>query len=81
MDYKGQYLSEILYFIITILFGVVAWVYGYVTKDFSNTLYGWFIGAAIATVLCVPDWPFFNRNPVQWLEDLPDHPQPKSSKK
>jgi len=31
--------------------------------------------------LCVPDWPFFNRNPVVWLDEIPDHPQPKSSKK
>jgi uncharacterized membrane protein YccC len=30
---------------------VSAWVYGYVTGDFGNTLYGWFIGAAIATVV------------------------------
>jgi hypothetical protein len=29
----------------------------------------------------VPDWPFYNRHPVQWLEDIPDHPEPKSNKK
>ena len=22
--------------------------------------------------LCVPDWPFYNRHPVKWLESVPD---------
>jgi signal peptidase complex subunit 1 len=22
--------------------------------------------------LCVPDWPFYNRNPIKWLESIPD---------
>lgn len=26
----------------------------------------------IALQLCVPDWPFYNRHPVKWLESVPD---------
>jgi signal peptidase complex subunit 1 len=22
--------------------------------------------------LCVPDWPFYNRHPIKWLESIPD---------
>ena len=22
--------------------------------------------------ICVPDWPFYNRHPVKWLESVPD---------
>lgn len=22
--------------------------------------------------LCVPDWPYFNRHPIKWLESVPD---------
>uniref|UniRef100_A0A8J9TJG3 Uncharacterized protein n=1 Tax=Phaeodactylum tricornutum TaxID=2850 RepID=A0A8J9TJG3_PHATR len=22
--------------------------------------------------MCVPDWPFYNRHPIQWLESVPD---------
>jgi len=25
--------------------------------------------------LCVPDWPFYNRNPISWLESVPDRRQ------
>ena len=25
--------------------------------------------------LCVPDWPFYNRHPVTWLESVPDRRQ------
>ena len=27
----------------------------------------------IYTKICIPDWPFFNKNKVEWLEELPDH--------
>jgi Microsomal signal peptidase 12 kDa subunit (SPC12) len=29
--------------------------------------------------LCVPDWPFYNRNPIQWLDSVPDRRQSKST--
>mmetsp|Transcript_6311 Transcript_6311/g.9527 ORF Transcript_6311/g.9527 Transcript_6311/m.9527 type:complete len:99 (+) Transcript_6311:79-375(+) len=71
MDYRGQRLSEIMYYIITILFGVIAWIYGYIHSDFKLTVYGWFAGLCLAILLCVPDWPYFNRNKVEWLDELP----------
>lgn len=27
--------------------------------------------------LCVPDWPFYNRHPVKWLESVPDRREKK----
>eukprot|EP00985_Skeletonema_marinoi_P015177 scaffold7770_cov121-Skeletonema_marinoi.AAC.4 len=62
MDYEGQKLSEILFYYIIILFGV--------------------IGVGISILLCVPDWPIYNKHPVKWLESIPDRSQeePKKSK-
>jgi hypothetical protein len=30
--------------------------------------------------LCVPDWPYFNKNKVQWLEELPDRSEDNDAK-
>lgn len=31
--------------------------------------------------VCIPDWPWYNRNPVQWLPELPDHSAESLKKK
>ena len=31
----------------------------------------WLAGLVLAMVICVPDWPIFNRNPTPWLEEIP----------
>lgn len=23
--------------------------------------------------VCIPDWPFYNNNKVEWLDEIPDH--------
>jgi signal peptidase complex subunit 1 len=70
MDYKGQKLAEYIYSFIVILLGVVAWLVGYMYGDFVLTVYGWATGLAISLVLCIPDWPIFNRNKIIWLEEV-----------
>mmetsp|Transcript_29346 Transcript_29346/g.33770 ORF Transcript_29346/g.33770 Transcript_29346/m.33770 type:complete len:80 (+) Transcript_29346:153-392(+) len=79
MDYKGQYLSELLFYWIILAFGAVGWVIGYIKQDFSFVFYPWLAGVLIACVLCVPDWPYFNRNPVDWLSSVPDRRSKKMS--
>jgi signal peptidase complex subunit 1 len=70
MDYRGQKLCEYIYTILVILFGGVAWIIGYIKNDFVITFYGWAAGLALALVLCIPDWPMYNRNPVTWLNEI-----------
>jgi len=72
MDYKGQELAEWLFYYIIIGFGGVGWVYGWIEQDFSHVFWAWLVGLGLACVLCVPDWPFYNRNPVKWLKEIPD---------
>ena len=70
MDFVGQHLAERLYQIIIVLFSVVGFFIGWVNQDFSMTFYVWAAGVVLACLVSVPDWPFFNRNPVKWRESL-----------
>ena len=70
MDYKGHQLSENIYYFLTILLGLIAWIVGYVYSDFQLTFYGWSVGLGLSLILCIPDWPMYNRNPVQWLDEI-----------
>jgi signal peptidase complex subunit 1 len=81
MDYKGQKLAEWIYYVITILFSIIAWIVGFVMNDFMTAVYGWAIGLGIALLLTIIDWPLFNSNPVHWLKDIPDRSVKKKKNK
>ena len=49
----------------------MAWVCGYVAESFKVTFVIWLLGLVVAMILCVPDWPMFNRHPVDWLKEIP----------
>lgn len=53
MDYRGQQLCEYIYTILVILFGSIAWVYGYLKEDFSFTFYGWAVGLVLSLLVKV----------------------------
>ena len=46
----------------------VAFVVGYVEQSFRLTFYIAAAGLLVASVVCVPDWPWFNRHPLPWQE-------------
>lgn len=31
--------------------------------------------------VCLPDWPWWNRHPLEWLEPLEEDPEPEKKKK
>ncbi|GMI54526.1 hypothetical protein ScalyP_jg10816 [Parmales sp. scaly parma] len=74
MDFKGQQLSEQIFFYLIIFFGSIGWVYGWYHSSFYYTFLFWLLGTTISIVLAVPDWPMFNRHPVQWLSPLAERP-------
>ena len=45
----------------------LAFLVGFITQNIHNTLWIGLGGTALTFVVCVPPWPFFNKNPVQWL--------------
>jgi Microsomal signal peptidase 12 kDa subunit (SPC12) len=40
-----------------------------VGRDFANAVA---IDLSLLLQLCVPDWPFYNRHPIKWLDSIPD---------
>ncbi|KFY10692.1 hypothetical protein V492_04894 [Pseudogymnoascus sp. VKM F-4246] len=67
IDFEGQRLAEVLVTIVLGVVGAIAFVIGFVRQDITLALYVGLAGTALAFVIVVPPWPFFNRNPVQWL--------------
>lgn len=119
MDYKGQQLSELLFYYITIIFGSIGWIVGYWYQDFSYVFYPWLVGVVLSTLvsdekplwcstdrykylhvfrvfydshpfgflvpldlfqLCVPDWPFYNRHPIQWIDSISERRRQRAKK-
>lgn len=87
MDWKGQKLAEELMQILLLVFAVVGFVTGYVTGSFQMMVLVFAGGVVLTTLVTVPNWPFFNRNPLKWLDPIEaekhpkPQPQPLNSKK
>jgi signal peptidase complex subunit 1 len=69
-DYQGQELSENLFYYIMCGVGTLAWLIGWYKNDFKVAVNGWYGGLALVLVLCIPDWPMFNKKPVEWLKEI-----------
>ena len=74
MDYQGQELAEKLANRIILLAALVGLIAGYILQLFKFTLFIIGLGCLIATLVCVPNWGFYNRqqSSYQWLPE--DHP-------
>ena len=81
VDYAGQELSENIQGLLILATSFVAFVVGYIKQSFRWTFYGWAMGTALAFVLAVPDWWYFNKNPVKWLSSIPPQVKKKGKKK
>ncbi|XP_010555386.1 PREDICTED: probable signal peptidase complex subunit 1 [Tarenaya hassleriana] len=86
MDWQGQKLTEQLMQILLLIFGVIAIVAGYPMGSFRMMMLIYAGGVVLTTLITVPNWPFFNRHPLKWLDpsEAEKHPRPQvtaSSKK
>lgn len=70
MDYQGQKLAELWISRILIAFAAAGFLAGYVASNFMLMVYINVAGLAVALLAVVPDWPFFNKHPLQWLPPL-----------
>ncbi|CAL5338158.1 hypothetical protein CsSME_00021634 [Camellia sinensis var. sinensis] len=68
MDWQGQKLVEHLMQILLVVFAVMAITMGYALGSFQTMLLIYASGVVITTLITVPNWPFFNRNPLKWLD-------------
>lgn len=79
MDWQGQKLAEQLMQILLVGFAVVAFATGYALGSFQIMLLVFASGVVITTLITVPNWPLFNRHPLNWLDpsEAEKHPKPQ----
>lgn len=66
MDFVGQ-AQALRFFTLFVWFaGVVGFVYGFFTQRFMHTFAIMFAAAVIGAIICVPSWPCWNRNRIQF---------------
>jgi signal peptidase complex subunit 1 len=46
---------------------IIGWIVGYIQQDFKITCYFLAFGSALSAAVCLPDWPWWNRHPLDWL--------------
>ncbi|KAL6851855.1 hypothetical protein ACP4OV_020040 [Aristida adscensionis] len=81
MDWQGQKRAEMLMQVLLVASAVAAFVVGYAMADFQLMLLVYAGGVVLTALVTVPDWPFFNRNPLKWLDaaEADRHPRPQLS--
>lgn len=79
MDWQGQKLAEQLMQILLLVFAVVGFLTGYFMGSFEIMMLVYAGGVVITTLITVPNWPWFNRHPLNWLDssEAEKHPKPK----
>jgi signal peptidase complex subunit 1 len=84
MDWQGQKLSEHLMQYLLLGSAIIAFLAGYLTSSYSTMLCTYLAGVIVTFLVTVPDWPFYNRKPLHWLEpmyaDMPSTRQINKSK-
>ncbi|XP_047069192.1 signal peptidase complex subunit 1-like [Lolium rigidum] len=81
MDWQGQKSAEMLMQVLLVASAVAAFLTGYTMADFQLMLLVYAGGVVLTALVTVPNWPFFNRHPLKWL-DTPEadrHPRPQIS--
>ncbi|KAJ1620281.1 microsomal signal peptidase 12 kDa subunit-domain-containing protein [Pavlovales sp. CCMP2436] len=66
-DFVGQLFCERTFQLFILLSGIIGWIVGYIQQDFKITCYFLAVGSGLSAAVCLPDWPFWNRHPLDWL--------------
>ncbi|PIN16339.1 Signal peptidase subunit [Handroanthus impetiginosus] len=79
MDWQGQKLAEQLMQLMLVSFAVVAFTVGYVLGSFQSMLVIYAAGVVLTSLITIPNWPLFNRHPLNWLDpsETEKHPKPQ----
>ncbi|KAL2055159.1 hypothetical protein ABVK25_004497 [Lepraria finkii] len=67
IDFEGQKKTELISTIILAVSGILAFILGFVQQNIYVTLWAGLGGAAIAFLVVVPPYPFYNTTPEKWL--------------
>ncbi|KAL3830494.1 hypothetical protein ACJIZ3_019296 [Penstemon smallii] len=81
MDWQGQKLAEQLMQLMLVLSAAVGFITGYVLGSFQTMLLIYAAGVVLTSLITIPNWPCFNRHPLNWLEPsvAEKYPKPQPS--
>ncbi|CAK9310013.1 unnamed protein product [Citrullus colocynthis] len=80
MDWLGRKLAEKLMQIMLVAFAMVAFSTGFVMGSFQMMILVYAGAVFLTTLITVPNWPFFNHHPLNWLDPsvAEKYPKPQS---
>ncbi|KAM0704885.1 hypothetical protein Q7P35_007672 [Cladosporium inversicolor] len=67
IDFRGQSLADFLTTFLLVATSILSVIIGFTTQDIYKTLYIGLSGTALTFLLVVPQWPFYNKKPENWL--------------
>ncbi|XP_017023746.1 signal peptidase complex subunit 1 [Drosophila kikkawai] len=70
MDFVGQGKAERWSRLIITVFGVIGLIYGAIVQQFSQTVYILGAGFLLSSLITIPPWPLFRRNPLKWQKPI-----------
>lgn len=81
MDWQGQKLAEQIMLIMLVVFALASLVTGYIFFSYQLMLIIYGVGVILTCLIIVPNWPFFNRHPLKWLDpsEVEKHPKPQTA--
>ncbi|XP_064948247.1 signal peptidase complex subunit 1-like [Musa acuminata AAA Group] len=79
MDWQGQKGAEIVMQIMLVVFAIAGLGTGYTIGSFPTMMLTYAGGVVLTALITVPNWPFFNRHPLKWLDpsEAERHPKPQ----
>ncbi|XP_039006967.1 probable signal peptidase complex subunit 1 [Hibiscus syriacus] len=77
MDWQGQKLVEQIMQVLLLVFAVVSFVAGLVLGSFQMMMLVYASGVTLTALITIPNWPFFNRHPLNWLDPSEADKHPK----
>lgn len=80
MDYQGQKLSEQIFQVFAVTFGLLGFIVGYVFQQLSYTMYVLGAGCLLGCLITIPPWPMYRRNPVSWQKPKSEDASTQESK-
>ncbi|XP_022151742.1 probable signal peptidase complex subunit 1 [Momordica charantia] len=77
MDWQGQKLAEQMMQIVLVASAVAAFCTGYNVGSFRVMMLVYAGGVVLTTLITVPNWAFFNRHQLKWLDPSEAEKYPK----
>lgn len=70
MDYEGQAAAELLMYRMIVFFAAAGFMAGWSSGSFMLMVHTYAAGLVLTLAAVVPNWPWFNRKPLDWLPPL-----------